>query len=81
MEHYYDKIDEILSRHKLKCYRSGCTGHKIQIIGIEGSGFAFDLYFSWQGEVIITSFDGVIKVSDFCLILKELDTELKKLEL
>lgn len=79
MEDYYDKIDRILSIHNLKCYRSGCSGQKIQIIGIEGSGFDFTLYFTWKGEIILNNFDGSIRISDFCEILMEIDKEIKGL--
>ncbi|MBV5313232.1 MAG: hypothetical protein JZU47_08040 [Prolixibacteraceae bacterium] len=81
MENFYDKIDEVLSKHTLRCYRSGCSGHKILIAGIEGSGFDFALYFTWNGEINITKFEGSAKVSDFCQMLIELDGELKNLHL
>lgn len=81
MENYYSKIDKILSKYNLKCSRSGCSGQKIQIIGIEGSGYDFSLYFTWKGEILLNNFNGSIRISEFSEMLVGIEKEMKELNI
>lgn len=61
---------------------SDCNGDKkITFIGIEGSGFDFNLSLTWHGEVIFNEFRGTIGISEFCKMMQLLETEIIKLQL
>lgn len=75
-----EKLDDILRKRGLRHYYSDSNGgKKITVIGIEGSGYDFNLSLTWHNEIIIDDFNGTIRISDFCEILTELEKEIKEL--
>lgn len=77
-----EKVNEILKKKGLRCYSSDSNGgKKITVIGIEGSGYDFNLSLTWHDEIIIDDFKGIARISDFCEILTELEKEIGELNL
>lgn len=74
-------LDDILIKLGLKRVKTGITGQKIILIGIEGSNLDCEITISWKGEIMIEKFHGNVSVIEFCKILNELEKNIKKLNL
>lgn len=80
-------IDGILLHYGLKCYSSGCSGQKLQIIKVENNFVAdggnndFTLTLNWHGELILEDFHGIMNVTTLCNLLETLRLKIIELKL
>jgi len=74
-------LDNILTKLGLKRVKTGTTGQKIILIGIEGHNLDFEITISWKGEIMLEKFQGNISLNEFCKILNELEKQIKSLKL
>lgn len=75
------EFNEIAKKLGLTCTLTGGTAQKLSFVGLEGSGNLFKLSLTWNGDVIIDSFEGCITTESFCETLTKLSKEIKKLKL